>query len=90
MEQLLEPLQSCPDPLVLGKIIHEGNNAVINGNIDIAVPHSDPTGTAPEEFDGNGVVLEEKLYPLKGNDSSIVELVGLLGYFVCNLLQFLI
>jgi hypothetical protein len=89
-EELLKPLQSRPDPLVLRKVIHECDNAVVNGNVYIAVPHSDPTGTAAEELDGDGIVLEEKLYPLKGDDSSIVELVGLLRYFVCYLLQFLI
>lgn len=75
---------------MLRQEVHVHENGVVNSDVDIAVPDCDSACAAAEQLDGDVVVLQEELYPLEGNDSPIVELVGLLGYLVRDLLQLVI
>ena len=53
-------------------------NGVIDGNVDITIFDGDATGTTSKELDRNFPETEHKLYPLIGNNPSIIELIRLL------------
>lgn len=87
---LRHPLQPRPQPLPLRQVRHAVQQAVVNGDVDVAVLDRDAARAAPEESDRDAVVGQQELDALEGHHPSLEVLVGLLRNAVRHLLQLLL
>ena len=64
---------------------HPSKDRFVNGDVNIAIFDGYSVGAASKKFDGNCVELQQKLYPFKGDNSSLEILIGLfrndIGHF---------
>lgn len=61
------------------QIVEEGEEGVVDGDVDVAVLNGDPTCAASEQLNRDVVELQQELDALECDDPPLVELVGLFG-----------
>jgi hypothetical protein len=86
-EQGFDELESHPHPLSFRDVLKRGKDLLVDCDVDVTVFDCDAVGTAPEQFDREGVVAEKELDAFKGNNPPLVVEVGLFGDLVRHLFK---
>jgi hypothetical protein len=63
---------------MLWQVVEEGEQGVVDGDVDVAVLDSDAARAAPEQLDRDAVELQQELDSLECNYPPLVVLVRLL------------
>lgn len=78
LEDLHESLKGASHSLMFWQIVEEGEEGVVDGDVDVAVLDRDAARAAPEQSDRDAVVGQQELDALEGHHPSLEILVGLL------------